>query len=262
MQLNKPDPDYIASERAARNFSLAVQLAVVVTAVIWFIWISNAYLDLNLNRYGLRPRDMQGLLGLLTAPLLHSNFEHLFSNTLPLLVSLSAMLYLYPNSALRAIPIIWVGSGLLGWMIGRPSIHIGASGFVYGLLAFVFVSGLFRRDMRSVGVSLVVWFLYGSMIWGVLPIRPQMSWELHLSGAVLGVVLAFVFRDWDSVPLKRYDWEDDDRVPDWFPESPDQGNDARFPGEEGGTRDVAEHPDEPAGKPGARDISKSNRDSP
>ena len=120
MQLHKPDPDYIASARAAENFSLAVSLAIAATAVIWFIWLSNAYLDLNLNRYGLRPRDAQGLLGLLTAPLLHSNFEHLFSNTLPLLVSLTAILYLYPNSALRVIPIVWIGSGLLGWMIGRP----------------------------------------------------------------------------------------------------------------------------------------------
>ena len=87
--------------------------------------------------------------------------------------------------------------------------------------------------MRSVGVSMIVWFLYGSMIWGVLPIRPQMSWELHLSGAVLGVALALVFRDWDRVPLKRYEWEDDDSVPDWFPEVPEHEDDARFPGEEG-----------------------------
>ena len=129
---------------------------------------------------------------------------------------------------------VWLGSGLLGWCIGRPSIHIGASGFVYGLLAFVFVSGMFRQDMRSVGVSLVVWFLYGSMIWGVLPIRPQMSWELHLSGAILGVIMAILYRNWDRVPLKRYEWEDDDSVPDWFPEPADDTRDARFPEEEQG----------------------------
>ena len=129
---------------------------------------------------------------------------------------------------------VWLGSGLLGWCYGRPSIHIGASGFVYGLLAFVFVSGMFRQDMRSVGVSLVVWFLYGSMIWGVLPIRPQMSWELHLSGAILGVIMAILYRNWDREPLKRYEWEDDDSLPDWFPEPADDTQDARFPEEEQG----------------------------
>jgi membrane associated rhomboid family serine protease len=236
IQLHRPDPEYTSSPRAAKNFALAFRLALALTALISFVWISDAYLDLRLTRYGLRPRDLEGLLGLVTAPLLHANFEHLFSNLLPLIISLTAVLYLYPNTALRVIPMIWIGSGLLAWLIGRPSIHIGASGFVYGLLAFVFVSGVFRRDMRSVGVSLVVWFLYGSMIWGVLPIRPNMSWELHLAGAVLGVGLAFVFRDWDRVPIKRYDWEDDDSVPDWFPEPSERGEDARFSDEGGITR--------------------------
>ncbi len=232
IQLHKPDPGFISSPKAARNFALAVRLAIAATCVIWFIWLSDAYLDLGLTRYGLRPRDALGLLGIVTAPLLHSNFEHLFSNTLPLLVALTAVLYLYPRSALRVIPMVWLGSGLLGWCIGRPSIHIGASGLVYGLLAFVFVSGLLRRDLRSVGVSLMVWFLYGSMVWGVLPIRPQMSWELHLAGAILGVAMAILYRDWDRVPLKRYAWEEDDSVPDWFPEQPGNEHDARFPEEQ------------------------------
>jgi hypothetical protein len=103
-------------------------------------------------------------------------------------------------------------------VIGRDSLHFGASGFVYGLLAYVFISGILRLDMRSVAVSVMVWFLYGGMIWGVLPIRPNMSWELHLSGAILGVALAIVYRRWDVTPVKRYAWEDDDSVPDWFPQ--------------------------------------------
>jgi membrane associated rhomboid family serine protease len=89
---------------------------------------------------------------------------------------------------------------------------------IYGLLAFVFMSGILRRDMRSISVSLLVGFLYGSMVWGVLPTRPQMSWEMHLGGAVVGLLLAFVYVDRDRVPLVRYDWEDDDEVPEWYPE--------------------------------------------
>lgn len=217
MLLHKPDPDFLVSKRSQENFALAVRGSIILTSFIWFVWIADAYLDLGLNRYGLRPRDLDGLIGVFTAPLLHGDLEHIFSNTLPLLISLTVMLYIYPNSSVRVLPVVWIGTGLLAWMIGRPSIHIGASGFVYGMLAFIFLGGIFRQDLRSVGVSLAVWFLYGSMIWGILPIRAQMSWEMHLSGAVLGVAMAILYRNWDRVPLKRYEWEDDDTVPDWFP---------------------------------------------
>jgi membrane associated rhomboid family serine protease len=218
MHLGKPDPRFVSSPKARRNFNLALKTALLVVSLLWVIFIVDSVLGLGLARFGLRPRDFEGLMGLITAPLLHGSFEHLFSNTLPLLVSLTTVLYLYPRAAMRIIPVIWIGSGLLGWLIGRPSLHFGASGFVYGLLAYVFISGMLRMDMRSVAVSVMVWFLYGSMIWGVLPIRPNMSWELHLSGAILGVALAIMFRRWDVTPIKRYAWEDDDSIPDWFPQ--------------------------------------------
>lgn len=227
MRLQHPDPRYTTSVRAQRNFALALKIALVFTAALWFIEFADNYLGLDLRRFGLRPRDTFGLLGVLTAPVLHGSFEHLFSNTAPLVVALTTMLYLYPNSSLRALPMLWLGSGFLAWWIGRPSIHIGASGLIYGVLAFVFVSGMIRRDFRSMAVSLLVWFMYGSMIWGILPIRPNMSWEMHLAGAILGIAMALLYRNWDRVPVKRYEWEDDDSVPDWFPdehgEDDDQG---------------------------------------
>lgn len=238
MQLDKPDPEFISSRRAQKNFSMALRVTLATVAVVWFVWISDAYLGLGLNRYGLRPRDLQGLLGVFTAPLLHGDLEHVFSNTLPLIISLTAMLYIYPNSSIRVLPMVWLGTGLLAWFIGRPSMHIGASGFVYGMLAFVFLGGVFRQDMRSVGVSLAVWFLYGSMVWGLLPIRPNMSWEMHLSGTILGVVMAVLYRNWDRVPIKRYEWEDDDSVPDWFPgEHPHPDEDSNDPPRLPGDRD-------------------------
>lgn len=218
MQLHKPDPQFVNSRKSRKNFLLAVQVALSLAGVLWFILIADQYLNLELGRFGLRPREVAGLWGILTAPLLHGGVEHLFSNTLPLVVSVTAILYLYPNSSVRVIPMLWLGSGLLAWLIGRSNVHVGASGFIYGVLAFVFVSGMIRQDMRSIAVSLMVWFLYGSMIWGLLPIRPQMSWELHLAGAVLGVAMALVYHRWDRVPVKRYEWEDDDSVPDWFPD--------------------------------------------
>ena len=217
MHLGRPDPGFTESKRAQRNFKLALEIALALTGFLWLILFVDNFMGLELTRFGLRPGQLKGLIGLLTAPLLHGGVEHLFSNTAPLIVSLTTILYLYPGSSVRVIPVIWLGSGMLAWIIGRPSLHFGASGFVYGLLAFVFVSGILRLDMRSVAVSVMVWFLYGSMIWGVLPIRPNMSWELHLGGAILGVALAIVFRRWDVTPVKRYEWEDDDSVPDWFP---------------------------------------------
>ena len=218
MHLGKPDPRYTSSPRAQRNFKLALKIALVLVGLLWLILMVDNVLGLGLTRFGLRPKHVEGLIGIFTAPLLHGGAEHLFSNSLPLVISLTTLLYLYPRAALRVIPIIWIGSGLLAWIIGRPSLHFGASGFVYGLLAYVFISGILRLDMRSVAVSVMVWFLYGSMIWGVLPIRPNMSWELHLGGAILGVALAIAYRRWDITPVKRYAWEDDDSVPEWFPQ--------------------------------------------
>ena len=218
MALGRPEPGYTHSKQARANFRLALKIALLFLAALWLVFLLDAVLGLKLIRFGLRPGSIPGLTGVVTAPLLHGNVEHIFSNSMPLIISLTAILYFYPNSSLRVIPMIWLGSGLLAWLIGRPSMHIGASGFIYGLLAYVFLSGILRRDMRSVAVSLLVGFLYGSMIWGVLPIRAHMSWELHLSGGVMGVLLAFVYRKWDRVPLVRYDWEDDDTVPEWYPD--------------------------------------------
>ena len=219
MALSKPDPRYTQSKQARRNFRLALKMSLVVIGILWAIFIFDAVFGLHLVRFGLRPGSIPGLVGIVTAPLLHANFQHILSNTFPLFLSLTAILYLYPRASVRVIPLIWLGSGALAWFIGRPTLHIGASGMIYGLLAYVFVSGIIRRDMRSVSVSLLVGFLYGSMVWGVLPIRPHMSWEMHLSGAVFGVLLAFVFRKWDRTPLVRYSWEDDDSVPEWYPET-------------------------------------------
>ncbi|MDH3787061.1 MAG: rhomboid family intramembrane serine protease [Xanthomonadales bacterium] len=222
MALRKPDPRFTQSKKAQRNFHLALKAALVFTGVLWTILIFDEIFGLRLAKFGLRPGSIFGLMGIITAPLLHGGFSHLLSNTLPLVISLTATLYLYPRSSLRVIPLIWLGSGALAWFFGRPTLHVGASGLIYGLLAYVFVSGILRRDMRSVSVSLLVGFLYGSMIWGVLPLRPHMSWELHLTGGTLGVLLALIYRNWDRTPFIRYDWEDDDTVPEWYPESDEE----------------------------------------
>jgi membrane associated rhomboid family serine protease len=209
MHLHRPDPDYTASQKAQKNFSLAIKLTVAFIALMWSVFLIDLLTGLELFRFGLRPREGIGLLGLVTTPLLHGSLGHIASNTVPLFIGGVAVLFLYPNSALRALPLMYVGSAGLAWLFGRSSLHIGASGLVYGILAYVFVSGILRRDLRSVGVSLLIWFLYGSMLWGALPANPETSWELHASGLVIGVILAVVFRHHDRPPVKRYDWEEE-----------------------------------------------------
>jgi len=215
-----PDSGYTSSKRAQANFVLALRLAFWLVAGLSLAYIIDLLTPQDLLVWGLAPREASGLIGVLTAPLLHASLGHLMSNVLPLFVGVSLMVYLFPNAAVRAVPLIYFGSGLLAWIFARQAIHVGASGIVYGVLAFLFVSGLVRRDLRSLGVSLMVAFVYGSIVWGVLPFDTTMSWELHLAGTLMGAGCAIRYRQWDRPPMKRYDWEfeediEDDKARQW-----------------------------------------------
>lgn len=210
MQIHIPDPTYTSSEQARANFRLAAKIALGFVALIWLIGSLNWGLDLGLERFGIRPRQLGGLPGILLAPLLHGGFSHLFANSLPLLVLGTVMWHLYPNSALKVIPAVYLGPGIAVWLFARPSVHLGASGLVYGLVTYIFVAGLIRRDKRAIAASLLVCFLYGTLAWGVLPIQPGVSWETHLAAALIGLALAIALRRLDIPPRKRYAWEDED----------------------------------------------------
>jgi membrane associated rhomboid family serine protease len=179
----------------------------VFVALIAAIHVVNWLFDLDLQRFGIRPRQLEGLSGIALAPLLHGDFAHLVSNVLPLLVVGTALLHLYPDSARIVLPAIYVGPGIAVWLLGRDSIHIGASGLVYGLVSYVFIAGLLRRDRRAIAASLLVSFMYGALVWGVLPIKLGVSWETHLAAALIGVVLALFLRSRDIPPRRRYAWE-------------------------------------------------------
>jgi membrane associated rhomboid family serine protease len=209
MQIYTPDPDYSSSERARANFRLAFKIALGFVALLWLIDFVNWGLDLRLQRFGVRPRELAGLPGILLAPLLHGGIAHLVSNSLPLLVLCTGMLHLYPNSAVKVIPAVYVGPGVAVWLFGKASVHIGASGLVYGLASYIFVAGVIRRDTRAIAASLLVSFLYGTLVWGVLPIKAGVSWETHLAAALIGLGLAVLLRHLDIPPRKRYAWEDE-----------------------------------------------------
>ena len=164
---------------------------------------------------GLRPRDPQGLIGIFTAPFVHASFEHLVSNTLPLGLLAALTLYAYPRATRVALPLIWLGSGLGVWLWARPSVHVGISGITHGLMFFLFFIGLVRRDRLGVAIALLVFFLYGGMTMTVLPRDPDVSFEYHLAGAVMGALAALLtFRLDAAAPRKRYSWEDEDEQAD------------------------------------------------
>jgi len=207
MEVHVPDPAFTNSAHVRANFRRALQIALAFVAILWGIQYVNWGLELGLQRFGVRPREWSGLIGVFAAPLLHGGVMHLIANSLPLVVLGTAMLHLYPRASRTVLPAVWLGPGVAVWLFARESIHIGASGLVYGLFGYVFVAGIIRRDRRAIAASLLVAFMYGSLAWGVLPIERGVSWETHLAAALIGVALAVVLRHLDVPPRRRYDWE-------------------------------------------------------
>ncbi len=197
-----------------RNDKSRLRRSVTATAwfvtLLWTIWWVDYAFHLKLLKFGVYPREVEGLIGVLAGPLIHSSFEHVFSNAVPLFVLGIAFLYAYPRSARIAVPVIWLGSGLGVWLFARSSYHIGASGLNYGMMFFLFIMGILRRDRLAATIAISVFFLYGGMVWGLMPTKPRVSFESHIFGAIMGMGCAIALRARDpSPPEKRYDWEDE-----------------------------------------------------
>lgn len=156
--------------------------------------------------FGIVPRSIKGLEGIFFSPLIHADIFHLLSNALPMLILGCALFYFYAPLAIRTYFLLWFLSGLGTWLFGRESYHIGASGLVYGLALFLFVSGILRQYVPLIGLSLIVAFLYGGIIWGMLPYNSTVSWEGHSFGAIAGFLLALYYKN-QGPQRKLYDWE-------------------------------------------------------
>lgn len=184
-----------------------------VAAALAAIHAAGALFDADAAGLGIRPRTAAGLIGVVTAPLIHGSWAHLLSNAPALLVLGTALVYGTPRAARIALPVIWLVSGVAVWLFARDAVHIGASGLTYGMLFCVFSLGILRRDRASIALALLVFFLYGSMVWGILPIAAGVSFEYHLAGAVAGIGCAVALRRSDPLPVRpRYDWEGEDPV--------------------------------------------------
>jgi len=186
----------------------AFVIPLIFPFLLWIIHLTAQFIGLDLYKMGLLPRNTTGLLGIVTAPLIHGDFSHLISNTFPLIILGWIILFFYPKVSYFLFIFIYLVTGLLVWIFARQVYHIGASGIVYGFVSFLFFSGLFRKDNTSITLALIITFLYGGIVWGMLPGMKGISWESHLLGAVTGLVAAYLFRKVDP-PAKKYDWEDE-----------------------------------------------------
>ena len=175
--------------------------------LIWFIYWVEIRFSLNFTKFGVLPRNFSGLKGVFLSPFIHSDTNHLFNNSVPLFVLISFLVYFYKSVYLRVLLFGGFLSGLLNWLIAREAYHIGASGIVYLVFSFVFFSGIIKKQFQLVAVSLIVIFLYGSMIWYVLPIKDGVSWEGHLSGFLIGLIFAFIFKQ-KGIIKEQYEFQE------------------------------------------------------
>lgn len=195
-----------------KRFILSLIPSAIFILVIWLVRLIEAGGGFDLFYLGIFPRKINGLAGILLSPVIHANFSHLINNSVPLFFMLTAVFYFYYSVAWRVFLYSYLITGVVVWIIARPSYHIGASGLIYSLAAFLFFSGIIRANIHLLAISLLVSFLYGGMVWGIFPYRPDMSWESHLTGMVIGSVLAVYFKNEGPGPtrlIKDMDEEDD-----------------------------------------------------
>jgi membrane associated rhomboid family serine protease len=197
-----------------KKMFLAMIIPGIFISMMWLVKISELLLDTDLSGWGIYPLTVKGLSGVFFSPFIHSDFSHLFNNSLPLFFLATALFYFYSEVALKVFSWTWFLTGMLVWFAGREAWHIGASGLVYGLASFLFFSGIIRRHFRLIALSLLIVFLYGSMVWGIFPgVYKNVSWESHMLGFFSGLFLAVLFRN-EGPQQPVYEWLEEDEDED------------------------------------------------
>lgn len=198
------------------NISKYIFIPVLLTIIMWAIKFFEWFGEVSFSRFGIYPLKINGLSGILFSPMLHADFQHLINNSIPFLVLTIVLYGFYKPIALRIILLLWLTTGIFVWLGGRHAYHIGASGIIYGLASFLFFTGIFSKNPKLIAISLLVIFLYGSMVWGIFPIYPDISWESHLFGLISGVLYARVYaKDLRPADINDIPDELDDTDPYW-----------------------------------------------
>ena len=184
----------------------SLKFSVIILIIIWSVKLFEIVFDYDFTEYGVLPRNFNGLIGILFSPLIHSDVNHLLSNSLPVIILCLLIFNFYSQIAKKILIYLYFISGLWLWCIGRESFHIGASGLIYAMASFLFFSGILRKNSQLSAVALLVIFIYGGLFWGLFPIHKNVSWEGHLTGFIAGILVSFIFRK-DGPKRKKYNWE-------------------------------------------------------
>ena len=179
--------------------------------IMWAVKLLEYNFSVSFIRFGVYPQSFKGLIGLFFSPFIHKDFTHLLNNSYPILILGGMLFSFYKKIAYQLFIWLFFISGFWLWIIGRPSFHIGASGIIYALASFLFMSGIIRKNPRLSAVSMLIIFLYGSMIWGILPTKEPISWEGHLAGFMAGVLVAIFYKN-EGPKRKKYQWEIDEEL--------------------------------------------------
>ncbi len=182
---------------------------IVFVLSIWLVFWAQVRFFPEIKSFGIYPQTLEGLKGIVLSPFIHGDIEHIYHNSMPLFVLTMALFYFYRRIAWKVLLYGILLSGFITWWIGRPANHIGASGLIYVLVSFIFFKGIFAKHYRLVALSLMIIFLYGSMIWYVFPVKEGMSWEGHLGGLITGIVFSIIFRKTIAKP-EKYIWQQPD----------------------------------------------------
>lgn len=180
--------------------------------IIWFIKLIEIFFEYDFGNWGILPRRIGGLKGIFTAPLIHGSLSHLMANSIPIFLLSWGIFYFYRTIAFKIFFLCYFLTGILLWALSyRYGYHIGISGLIYAFAFFLFLSGILRKYNRLIAISLIVVFLYGSLIWGIFPLDEEISYEGHFAGAIVGLVLAIVYRkQGPQAPVKIWDEEEED----------------------------------------------------
>tara|TARA_X000000950_G_scaffold70748_1_gene87782 strand:- start:3533 stop:4159 length:627 start_codon:yes stop_codon:yes gene_type:complete len=184
----------------------SLKFSAIILIIIWSVKIFEIIFDYDFTEYGVLPRNFNGLIGILFSPLIHSDVNHLLSNSLPVIILCLLIFNFYSQIAKKIFIYLYFISGLWLWCFGRESFHIGASGLIYAMASFLFFSGILRKNSQLSAVALLVIFIYGGLFWGLFPIHKNVSWEGHLTGFIAGILVSFICRK-DGPKRKKYNWE-------------------------------------------------------
>ena len=205
------DPELAAAPQVRERFRIALTTAMAAVVLMGAVFFAQPWLPVQ--QLAITPQQWHGLVGVLFAPLLHGSFGHLAANSFAVLVLGTLAGTVFPRATLRALPVLWLLSGLGTWLIGTGGVHLGASGVTHGLGYLVFTLGVLRRDRPAIAAALIGFLLFGGMLASVLPVEMGISWEYHLSGALAGIVSGVIWRRADpEPPRRRYSWEDEEEV--------------------------------------------------